>query len=218
MNSYIKKIAAVVSAVSIIGTMSISVSAATADDVVAAARSAGFLEEYVQMLQNYLKVNKFSESQYDILVDKKSNVGSEMDDVALKNFGKTIAEMKGEAKVDPDTGVVDDSFLKDVVDKMTNENIMNSLNEIVEAGKKMGLNITVEQKGDKNFLMTVRDADGNVQTVVPVGKLVDTTGAEDNSAEGYPEFALLCSAVIAAGGIGAWLLSIANKKMENING
>ena len=143
---------------------------------------------------------------------------SEMDDVALKNFGKTIAEMKGEAKVDPDTGVVDDSFLKDVVDKMTNENIMNSLNEIVEAGKKMGLNITVEQKGDKNFLMTVRDADGNVQTVVPVGKLVDTTGAEDNSAEGYPEFALLCSAVIAAGGIGAWLLSIANKKTENING
>lgn len=210
MKSYIKKIAAVVSAVSIIGTMSISVSAATADDVVAAARSAGFLEEYVQMLQNYLKVNKFSESQYDILVDKISNVGSEMDDVALKNFGKTIAEMKGEAKVDPDTGVVDD--------KMTNENIMNSLNEIVEAGKKMGLNITVEQKGDKNFLMTVRDADGNVQTVVPVGKLVDTTGAEDNSAEGYPEFALLCSAVIAAGGIGAWLLSIANKKMENING
>ena len=179
---------------------------------------AGFLEEYVQMLQNYLKVNKFSESQYDILVDKISNVGSEMDDVALKNFGKTIAEMNGEAKVDPDTGVVDDSFLKDVVDKMTNENIMNSLNEIVEAGKKMGLNITVEQKGDKNFLMTVRDADGNVQTVVPVGKLVDTTGAEDNSAEGYPEFALLCSAVIAAGGIGAWLLSIANKKMENING
>ena len=206
MKSYIKKIAAVVSAVSIIGTMSISVSAATADDVVAAAISAGFLEEYVQMLQNYLKVNKFSESQYDILVDKISNVGSEMD------------EMKGEAKVDPDTGVVDDSFLKDVVDKMTNENIMNSLNEIVEAGKKMGLNITVEQKGDKNFLMTVRDADGNVQTVVPVGKLVDTTGAEDNSAEGYPEFALLCSAVIAAGGIGAWLLSIANKKMENING
>lgn len=62
------------------------------------------------MLQNYLKVNKFSESQYDILVDKISNVGSEMDDVALKNFGKTIAEMKGEAKVDPDTGVVDDSF------------------------------------------------------------------------------------------------------------
>lgn len=218
MKSYIKKIAAVVSAVSIIGTMSISVSAATADDVVVAARSAGFLEEYVQMLQNYLKVNKFSESQYDILVDKISNVGSEMDDVALKNFGKTIAEMKGEAKVDPDTGVVDDSFLKDVVDKMTNENIMNSLNEIVEAGKKMGLNITVEQKGDKNFLMTVRDADGNVQTVVPVGKLVDTTGAEDNSAEGYPEFALLCSAVIAAGGIGAWLLSIANKKTENING
>ncbi|MBS1324784.1 MAG: hypothetical protein HP044_02445 [Oscillospiraceae bacterium] len=151
-------------------------------------------------------------------MDKISNVGSEMDDVALKNFGKTIAEMKGEAKVHPDTGVVDDSFLKDVVDKMTNENIMNSLNEIVEAGKKMGLNITVEQKGDKNFLMTVRDADGNVQTVVPVGKLVDTTGAEDNSAEGYPEFALLCSAVIAAGGIGAWLLSIANKKMENING
>lgn len=32
MKSYIKKIAAVVSAVSIIGTMSISVSAATADD------------------------------------------------------------------------------------------------------------------------------------------------------------------------------------------
>ena len=51
MKSYIKKIAAVVSAVSIIGTMSISVSAATADDVVAAARSAGVLDEYVQMLQ-----------------------------------------------------------------------------------------------------------------------------------------------------------------------
>lgn len=212
MKNYIKRIAAVLSAVTIMGTMSISASAATADDVVAAARAAGFLEEYVQMLQNYLKVNKFTESQYDILVDKISNVGSEMDDVALKNFGKTIAEMKGEASVDPETGVVDDSFLKDVVDKMTNENIMNSLNQIVEAGKKMGLNITVEQKGDKNFLMTVRDAEGNVQTIVPVGKLVDTTGAEDNSADGFAGFAALCTAIVTAGGIGAWLLSVKNRK------
>ena len=50
MKSYIKKIAAVVSAVSIIGTMSISVSAATADDVVAAARSAGPFIQFIKFM------------------------------------------------------------------------------------------------------------------------------------------------------------------------
>lgn len=216
MKGSLKKIAAAVAAVSIMCTAGINVSAATAEDVVAAARAAGFLEEYVQVLDNYLKVNKFSSSQYDILVEKIGNVGSEMDDVALKHFGKTIAEMKGEAQVDPETGVVDDSFLNDVVEKMTSEQVMNSLNEIVAAGKKMGLDITVEQKGEKNFVMTVRDADGNVQLVTPIGQLVDRTGVQDDlNNDGFTWIAALCAGMIAAGGTGAWLLNRYNKKAED---
>ncbi|MGN1480500.1 hypothetical protein [Porcipelethomonas sp.] len=215
MKKSLKKIAAAAAAVSIMCTAGISVSAATADDVIAAARGAGFLEEYVQVLDNYLKVNKFSSSQYDILVEKISNVGSEMDDIAMQYFGKTVAEMKGEAKVDPDTGIVDDSFLREIADKMTSEQVLSSINEIVEAGKKMGLDITVEQKAEKSFVMTVRDSEGNVQLVTPVGKLVDQTGVQDNSGnDGFIWVAALCAGMIAAGGTGAWLLSRYNKKAE----
>ena len=165
-------------------------SAATAEDVVAAARGAGFQEQYVQVLENYLKVNKFTESQYDILVSKISSVGSDMDDMAMKYFGVTVDEMKGGSgsgsSDSGDSGSTDidlgdekkNQFISDLVDKMTGEEIMNSINKIVDAGKQMGLDITVEKKGEKNFVMTVRDADGNVQLVTPVGKLVDTTGVE----------------------------------------
>lgn len=220
MKGTFKKIAAAAAAVSIMCTAGISVSAATAEDVVAAARGAGFQEQYVQVLENYLKVNKFTESQYDILVSKISSVGSDMDDMAMKYFGVTVDEMKGGSD-SGDSGSTDidlgdekkNQFISDLVDKMTGEEIMNSINKIVDAGKQMGLDITVEKKGEKNFVMTVRDADGNVQLVTPVGKLVDTTGVEAASSDGsYTWVAALCAGMLAVGGTGAFALNKYNKK------
>ena len=225
MKGTFKKIAAAAAAVSIMCTAGISVSAATAEDVVAAARGAGFQEQYVQVLENYLKVNKFTESQYDILVSKISSVGSDMDDMAMKYFGLTVDEMKGGSgsgsSDSGDSGSTDidlgdekkNQFISDLVDKMTGEEIMNSINKIVDAGKQMGLDITVEKKGEKNFVMTVRDADGNVQLVTPVGKLVDTTGVEAASSDGsYTWVAALCAGMLAVGGTGAFALNKYNKK------
>ena len=225
MKGTFKKIAAAAAAVSIMCTAGISVSAATAEDVVAAARGAGFQEQYVQVLENYLKVNKFTESQYDILVSKISSVGSDMDDMAMKYFGVTVDEMKGGSgsgsSDSGDSGSTDidlgdekkNQFISDLVDKMTGEEIMNSINKIVDAGKQMGLDITVEKKGEKNFVMTVRDADGNVQLVTPVGKLVDTTGVEAASSDGsYTWVAALCAEMLAVGGTGAFALNKYNKK------
>ena len=225
MKGTFKKIAAAAAAVSIMCTAGISVSAATAEDVVAAARGAGFQEQYVQVLENYLKVNKFTESQYDILVSKISSVGSDMDDMAMKYFGVTVDEMKGGSgsgsSDSGDSGSTDidlgdekkNQFISDLVDKMTGEEIMNSINKIVDAGKQMGLDITVEKKGEKNFVMTVRDADGNVQLVTPVGKLVDTTGVEAASSDGsYTWVTALCAGMLAVGGTGAFALNKYNKK------
>ncbi len=214
MKKTLRKIAAVLAAVSVIGTASLSVSAGTKEDVIAAARGAGFLEEYVQVLVNYLNVNKFTESQYDILASRIAGVGSEMDKVALQYFGKTVAEMKGEAedKAEQSGEEFDDSFLNDLADKMTDDNMVEILDQMVEAGKEVGLDVTVEKKDDKNFILTVKDEEGNVQLVTPVGKLVDRTGVEETDNNMMPVAA--GAAVTAVGIAGAAALVIGMRKNE----
>lgn len=141
--------------------------------------------------------------------------------------GKTLDEMRGQAEEEADKKnesnkgdnkfdvPASDSWAAQVVDKMTNDQLIKSLNEIVNTGKQLGLDITVEQNGDKNFIMTVKDSKGNVQLVTPIGKVVATTGAEaevDESDLGFESVAALCASVLAAGGIGAWLLGRKNRK------
>lgn len=218
MKKTIKKIAAVIAAASVLGTTSLTVSAGTKEDVVAAARAAGFLEEYVQTLQNFLNVNKFTPEQYDILAEKFSSVGSEMDEIALRYFGKTVEEMKTGAQKDADENDknFDDSFLKDIVDKMEDDDIVNILDEMVDAGKELGLDVSVEKKGDKDFLLTVKDKDGNVQLVTPVGKLVDRTGvAESENAGNTASAAAACAGVTAVGCAGAIALTAVLRKKED---
>lgn len=221
----IKNVLAVLSAASLIAFGGVSASAATADDVVEAARSAGFLEVYVTQLQNFLLVNHFNSNQYDMMINALSNIESYGDEVSLKYFGKTLAEMRGESEdnsenndssstVSGNSGnLSSDDWAKDIVDKMTNEDILNSLDEIVETGKKLGLDITVEQNGDKSFTMTVKDKDGNVKLVAPIGKIVSTTGVQEQHNGGFETFAVVIAAVMTAGGVGAWLLSLKNQRI-----
>lgn len=226
MKKRFKRAVAAISAVSVLAFGGLSASAATKDDVIAAARSAGFLEVYVQQLSNFLASNNFSSDQYDIMIGALGNIESYGDEIALQYFGKTHDEMRGQAEeadknnqTNKDKNKLDkptsDSWAAQIVDKMTNEQLINSLNEIVNTGKQLGLDITVEQKGDKNFIMTVKDSNGNIQLVTPIGKVVATTGVEVEQAEsglGFESVAALCASVLAAGGIGAWLLGRKNKK------
>ncbi len=201
MKNTIKKIMAAVAAISVIGTASISVSAATKEDVVAAARGAGFLEEYVMQLQNYLNVTTFTPEQYDIMVNKLSSVGSEMDDIAMQYFGKTIAQMKGEAeeKAEEEGTPVDDTWLNEFTDKLTEDNVVEIVDEIVDMGNDLGLDVEVEKKGDKNFTLTVKDKEGNVQFVAPIGKQVDRTGVSEpeNNTASTAAFAVVTALGVA---------------------
>lgn len=205
MKNTIKKIAAAIAAISVIGTASLGVSAATKEDVIATARGAGFLEEYVQQLQNFLNTSNFTPEQYDIMVNGLAGAGSDMDDIAMQYFGKTVAEMKGEAQDNADkTGKpVDDSWLNDLADKMTDDNVVDILDQMVQTGKDLGLDVTVEKKGEKSFLLTVKDKDGNVQFVSPVGKLVDRTGVSETKSNNaaMPVFAGL-TAIGCLGALG----------------
>lgn len=226
MKKRFKRAVAAISAVSVLAFGGLTASAATKDDVIAAARSAGFLEVYVQQLSNFLASNNFSSDQYDIMIGALGNIESYGDEIALQYFGKTLDEMRGQAEeadknnqTNKDKNKLDkptsDSWAAQIVDKMTNEQLINSLNEIVNTGKQLGLDITVEQNGDKNFIMTVKDSNGNVQLVTPIGKVVATTGVEVEQADsslGFESVAALCASVLAAGGIGAWLLGRKNKK------
>ncbi|MGN0612684.1 MAG: hypothetical protein ACI4JB_02175 [Porcipelethomonas sp.] len=227
MKNHIKRLAAAAAAISVIGTASLSVSAATADDVVAAARGAGFQEEYVQVLQNYLNVSKFTSEQYDIMVDTLYSVGSEMDDIAMQYFGTTIAGMKGAGQSSSgdsdsdDNKDFDDSFLKDLANKMTDDNIVSILDQMVSAGKELGLDVSFEKKSDKNYVLTVKDADGNIQLVTPIGNLVDRTGVQageltavTNESENSDLPALYILAAAALGCTGAAALAKTAKKEE----
>ena len=228
--------AAVIAAVSVMATAGISVSAATASDVVGAARSAGFLEIYVQQLDNYLKVNKFTSHQYDVMIEKLGNVESIGDDVAMKYFGKTLAEMRGQGGSGSSTESTDstggtqgsgstangdlseilpnNNVAQQITDKMSDEEMLKAINEIVDAGKEVGVDISVDKVASKVYTLTVRDKDGNIQMVTTLGKAVDKTGAElPQSSENHavPAAAAL---IIAAAGAGAYCLSRKNRVAE----
>lgn len=222
MKFTIKKALAAIAASAMMLAMPMSASAATEDDVVAAARGAGFLEEYVQMLQNYLNVTKFTPEQYDIMVEKLYSAGSEFDDIAMQYFGKTVAQLKGEgasvgnSNEDDTTDPEVQNKLKEIASHLDNKQIETIINEMKEAGKAMGVDVSFEKKGDKNYVVTVKDKDGNVQLVTPIGKLVDTTGAEES--EDDISIALIAAVLggsAALGCAGAYVIAVISKKKED---
>lgn len=229
MRKTIRHMAAVIAAVSVMATAGISVSAATASDVVGAARSAGFLEIYVQQLDNYLKVNKFTSHQYDVMIQKLGNVESIGDDVAMKYFGKTLAEMRGQggsgntegtdstgstANGDLSEILPNDNVAQQITDKMSDEEMLQAINEIVDAGKEVGVDISVDKVASKVYTLTVRDKDGNIQMVTTLGKAVDKTGAEIPQSSENHAVPAAAALVIAAAGAGAYCLSRKNRVAE----
>ena len=229
MRKTIRHMAAVIAAVSVMATAGISVSAATASDVVGAARSAGFLEIYVQQLDNYLKVNKFTSHQYDVMIQKLGNVESIGDDVAMKYFGKTLAEMRGQggsgntegtdstgstANGDLSEILPNDNVAQQITDKMSDEEMLQAINEIVDAGKEVGVDISVDKVASKVYTLTVRDKDGNIQMVTTLGKAVDKTGAEIPQSSENHAVPAAAALVIAVAGAGAYCLSRKNRVAE----
>lgn len=235
MRKTIRHMAAVIAAVSVMATAGISVSAATASDVVGAARSAGFLEIYVQQLDNYLKVNKFTSHQYDVMIQKLGNVESIGDDVAMKYFGKTLAEMRGQGGSGNTEGtdstggtqgtsgtsngdlseiLPNDNVAQQITDKMSDEEMLQAINEIVDAGKEVGVDISVDKVASKVYTLTVRDKDGNIQMVTTLGKAVDKTGAEIPQSSENHAVPAAAALVIAVAGAGAYCLSRKNRVAE----
>lgn len=214
-----KKLAAVASAI-MIAAMPMNASAATNEDVVAAARNAGFLEEYVQMLQNYLNVTKFTPEQLDIAAEKLATAGEEFDDIAMQYFGKTVAQLKGEGvssaqgddnDLDPDI----QNKLADIAKHLDDKQVQKIIKEMQDAGKAMGVDVSFEKKGDKEYILTVKDKDGNIQLVTPIGKLVDTTGAEESDDISIALILAVFGGSAALGCTGAYLLASISKKKED---
>lgn len=228
MKNKIKRLAAAAAAVSIMSTASLSVSATTAGDVVAAARGAGLLEEYVQVLQNYLYTSEFSSDQYDVMIDALYGVGDDINKAAREYLGikepeepsdknNQLTDSNGnKTTTKKDENVIknenfDDDFLVEIANSMSDENIVDILNKMIDAGKKLDLDITAEKKSDKSYILTVKDKDGKVQLITPVGKLVDTTGiTDDNKTNG----AAAAVSVTAVGFAGAVIIASKAKKNE----
>jgi hypothetical protein len=103
----------------------------------------------------------------------------------------------------------------DIEDKLTHEEMLESINQVISTGKDLGLDITVEQNAEKSFTITVKDKEGNIKLVTPVGKIVSKTGVENNQNDGdFVTVAALCASLLAVGGIGAWVLGRKNDKIE----
>lgn len=239
MKKKLKSIIAAVTAVSAIAFGNISVSATTADDVIAAARGAGILDTYVAQLENFLLVNKFNSDQYDMMIDGLANIRNISLEVAQQYFPdvKSIDEFFGggsssENTSDPTNNSSGNSTTIDKLDKnerpikdlaediqqnMSADQMLDAINEVIKTGKNIGLDITVEQTGEKSFLLTAKDKDGVVKLVMPIGKLVSTTGieAESDKDNGFMTVAAVCAAVTASAGIGAYALSKKNKTGEH---
>lgn len=235
MKKSFKRVIAAISAVTVMAFGGISASATTADDVVAAARGAGILDTYVAQLENFLRANEFTSNQYDMMIDGLANIRNISMDVVRQYFpdAQSIDEFfegyDGGSSDDSDSDNTspttkpnklnkDEQTIQDLAeqiqDNMTNEQMLDAIQEVIDTGKKIGLDVTVEQTGDKSFTMTVKDKDGNVKLVAPIGKLVSTTGVEAQQQDGsFVTVAAICASVLAAGGIGAWILSRKNSRI-----
>ena len=236
MKKTFKRIIAALAAVSVIAFGGISASATTADDVIAAARGAGILDTYVAQLENFLRANDFTSNQYDMMIDGLGNIRNISMDVVRQYFpdaesiddffvgGGSSEETTDDSNSDNTSPTTKPNLSKDeqtiqdmaqqIQDNMTNEQMLDAIQEVIDTGKKIGLDITVEQTGDKSFTMTVKDKDGNVKLVAPIGKLVSTTGVEAQQQDGsFVTVAAICASVLAAGGIGAYILSRKNRRI-----
>lgn len=236
-----KSVIAAITAVSFIAFGGISASATTADDVIAAARGAGILDTYVMQLENFLRANKFNSDQYDMMIEGLGNIRNISMDVVRQYFpdAESVDEFfvgyeggsseettnsssgsssSSSSSQKPNNLNKDEQTIQDMAqqiqDNMTNEQMLDAIQEVIDTGKKIGLDITVEQTGDKSFTMTVKDKDGNVKLVAPIGKLVSTTGVEAQQQEGsFATAAAACGSVMAAGSIGAWALGRKNRRI-----
>lgn len=238
MKKKFKRIMAAIIAVTAVAFGGISASATTASDVVAAARGAGILETYVSQLENFLRANSFSSDQYDMMisglggirdismdvvhqyfpevnsVDEFFGGGNSSDDDSSRSDSNSNNNTKPTKPLTNDEKTVQDMAEK-IADKMTTDQMLEAINEVISTGKELGLDITVEQTGEKSFTMTVKDKDGNVKLVTPIGNLVSKTGVQPEEHENnLLTVTSICTAVFAAGGVGAWFLSRKNHGEE----
>lgn len=230
MKKNFKRIVATVTAVASVALGGISASATTADDVIAAARGAGIMETYVAQLENFLRANKFNSNQYDMMIGGLGNIRNISLEVVQQYFPEvqSIDEFFGGGgsstpgnNSGSDNSIVDNldknqkpikDIAEDIQNNMSADQMLDAINEVINTGKQIGLDVTVEQTGEKSFLLTAKDKDGNVKLVMPIGKLVSRTGVEaENTYDEFVTVAAVCSAVVAAGGIGAWILSRKNR-------
>lgn len=237
MKKSFKSIIAALSAVSVLSFGGITASATTADDVVAAARGAGIRSDYVIQLENFLYANDFNSNQYDMMIEGLGGIRNISIDVIKRylpevesiddlfgggssggsdeNSGENQSSEENDSTYD-DLPEKDKEKLNEITDKieenMTNEQMLDVIQQVIDTGKKLGLDVTVEQNGEKNFTMTVKDKDGNIKLVAPIGKVVSKTGAEaGESGTDFAGVAAVSASVLAAGCIGAWVLGRKNR-------
>lgn len=241
MKKKIKRFIAAVTAITAVAFGGISASATTADDVIAAARGAGILETYVAQLENFLRANNYTSDQYDKMIGGIGNIRNislsviqayfpEVQSVeeffgggGSSNNGSDSSSNNGDVvdKLDKNEQPIKNKA-EEIVENMTPEQMLEAIDEIIKTGKEIGLDVTVEQTGEKSYILTAKDKDGNVKLVMPIGKLVSRTGIElpdaatlgslsDYSDNGFLTVSVVCASVIAVGGIGAWILSRKNK-------
>ncbi len=224
MKKRFRSIIAALTAVTVISFGSMSVSATTAADVVAAARGAGIHSTYVAQLENFLAANEFTSNQYDMMIDGLGNIGNISLSVIKRYFPEINSiedfyngpSSSDDSNTDPtDTkkpGTIingtltpEEENIKDkteeIMDNMTNEDMLDAIEEMIETGKQVGLDITAEQVGDKAFTITVKDKDGNIKLVAPIGQLVSRTGVQDVSTESDSNTVAVASLGLLVAGI-----------------
>lgn len=221
-----RSIIAAVSAVTVIALGSMPVSATTAADVVAAARGAGIHSTYVAQLENFLAANEFTSEQYDKMIGGLGNIGSISLSVVQRYFPEiqSIEDFyngpsSGGSDKDPEntdptenkkpetivngTLTPEEENIKnkteEIMDSMTTDDMLAAIDELIQTGKEIGLDITAEQVGDKAFTITVKDKDGNIKLVAPIGQLVSKTGVEAVSADTNYAPAVASAALLVSG-------------------
>ncbi|MEF2797468.1 MAG: hypothetical protein U0M95_05560 [Ruminococcus sp.] len=186
MNKFIRSIITAAAAGAIACTAVLSASAATSQDAINAAKSAGVPGIYVQQLENYLKTASFTSDQYQLMVDTVSNVSDTyISELAQSMYGKTPAELTEEEKTA-------------VGKKLTGDQKQAIINAFVNLGDKVGVKINVDHISKGNYNIEVAapsdnsSGSGNTTIVVDTDPVANTGENETESS---------AAAAIAAGSL-----------------
>lgn len=173
----------------------LSISAATKEDVIAAAKAAGFSENVVQSGINLIESGNYSEQEYDSMLSAievfkgmtneaikecLNSSGINVDIPSSENNEESSKEFSSLTEKEKDEYIADmtTSEKNQIIKELDRDKQIEIIDKLIDASESIGLNVTVDSLSKDKLEYSIRDTSGEVVDIASVGNIVDDTGID----------------------------------------